>query len=249
MTASPRINTSGFTLLELALVLTIISLLVGAIMAGATAIKNARLHAMMADIASFTEATQAFRDKYHYLPGDFPDAQSFWSAASNGDGNGHISDRWLGAGDNELFGVWQQLALAGFIKGSYSGASGGGSGYEALPGVNVPASPYQPGGYTLLYVQPQNFTLDPAYFPALYGHMITFGAKSAGDFTRYPVMPPDEAFIVDSKMDDGMPASGKVMAAKSALMPNCTTSDTPSLSQYNTTYKTVACGLFFLTGL
>ncbi len=259
-------NHQGFTIVELAIVLTIIALLVGGILAGSTAIKNAKLQSLMSDIETYSNAMQSFKDKYHYLPGDFPDAENFWGSATgcptpaystlpatktcNGDGNGHIADRWLGTTrDSELFTAWQQLSDAGFIKLTFTGMAGTGSTYEALPGTNVPASLYENGGYTVLYVQPQNFTADPNYFQALYNHMIVVGTKRTGDYARGSFLLPEEAYMVDAKMDDGLPASGSVMTAKSAIMPNCTTSDTAASSTYNNNYKSPACGLFFLTGL
>jgi hypothetical protein len=127
--------------------------------------------------------------------------------------------------------------------------SGAGGAVEAHPPFNVPASAYETGGYTLLYVQPSNFAADPNYYFADYGHMIAFGAVQAGDFTEQPLLPPGEAYLIDTKMDDGLPASGSVMAGKSALMPSCTTSDTASLAKYNTAFTTKACALFFITGL
>lgn len=262
----PKEN-KGFTLLELAISMTVIGLIIGVIIGGATMIKNAKLQSIMADIDMYTKAASAFKDKYNYLPGDMPTATTFWgtlagcptpaytstpnTATCNGDGNGHIGDHWLGTNNEELFAAWQQLADAQFISGSYNGMSGtsGAGTYSAMVGFNVPASAYEPGGYTLLYVQPSNFVGDPNYWPANYGHVIAFGAAASGDFTEHAVITPAEARLIDQKMDDALPASGQVMAAQSNLLPNCTTSNTPSLAQYNASaYQGIACALFFITG-
>ena len=259
-------KTSGFTLFEFSIVVTVISLIIGGILAGQAMIQNAKLQSVMADIDAFTKAAQTFRDKYNYLPGDLPTAETFWGSMTgcptpaysaiasqktcNGDGNGHIGDHWVGlTHDYEMFTMWQQLSDSGLIKGTFSGMSTASSFYDGLPGINIPKSVYENGGYMLLFVQPQNFAADPNYFAADYGHMIAFGSNSANNLTQQALITPEEASIIDSKIDDGLPAEGKVLAGKSALMANCTTSDTASLSRYNIAYKGRACGLFFITGL
>jgi hypothetical protein len=255
----------GFTLFEFAITVMVISLITGGILSGQALINTARIKNAMADADSFIKGAQTFRDKYDYLPGDLPGAQSFWGSLTgcplpaystvprketcNGDGNGHIADHWLAAGRIELFAVWQHLSNAGLIRGTYSGTSTAAGAFDARVGINVPASGFQSGGYMLFYVQPQDFTADANYYDADYGHIVALGANPVNDLTIRPLLTPEDAREIDMKLDDGLPASGRVMAGKSALQPNCTTSDTASAAAYNTGFKGRACALFFLTGL
>lgn len=65
----------GFTLVELAIVMTIIGLLIAGILKGQEIINNARTTAIISDVNAFTAGTQAFTDKYGHLPGDMPNPQ------------------------------------------------------------------------------------------------------------------------------------------------------------------------------
>lgn len=64
----------GFTLVELAIVMTIIGLLIGGILKGQELLENARVTSTIAQVKSYDAAITGFRDIYEYLPGDLPDA-------------------------------------------------------------------------------------------------------------------------------------------------------------------------------
>lgn len=63
-------NQNGFTLVELAIVMTIIGLLIGGILKGQELMQNARVTATVAQVKSYESATFTFIDKYSALPGD-----------------------------------------------------------------------------------------------------------------------------------------------------------------------------------
>jgi prepilin-type N-terminal cleavage/methylation domain-containing protein len=256
----------GFTILELAVVSAIIALLVGGIFMGHTLMKSSQLQSITSDVDGYIKAVQAFRDKYKELPGDMPNAESFWgseaacpntvyTAAShtitcNGNGNTHIGDLYTDAGatNYEWYRAWQHLANALLLRHSFNGIAGSGSSSHSLPGINVPPSKYEIGGFTMYYIHVSNFAADANNFAAEYGHVINFGAPVANSYTNGPLLTPDDALLLDQKMDDALPAFGKVLTSKSPVAPNCTTSDTASSSRYNTGYTARACNLVFITG-
>lgn len=263
-TAMSRYN-QGFSLLQLALSMVVVGMLFGSIFVGADLIRGAQLTKIITQLDAYVRAVNVFQDRYHELPGDMSNAESYWGSDStcpttaytatphaktcNGNGNGHIGDLYTDGGTSsyEIYRMWQQLADASLIEGAYNGISGNsGSGNESLPTVNVPMWTTKNSGFTMLYVyRPAG---DGSYWPLLYGHVLIFGNKVTNAMTYGPVLTPREAFKMDGKVDDGRPAYGKVMTFKSALVPNCTTSDTATASAYNLTYDDLGCSLIFITG-
>lgn len=64
----------GFTLVELAIVMTIVGLLIGGILKGQELMLNARVTATIAQVRSYEAAATTFRDSFGSLPGDMPGA-------------------------------------------------------------------------------------------------------------------------------------------------------------------------------
>jgi len=124
---------SGFTLLEMSIVIVIIALLVAGIVGGRTLIRAAELRGVISELDGYTKAVKTFQDKYLALPGDMSTAESYWGADTacpntaannvrktetcNGDGNGQIA-LWNTSTDAqsqwyETFRAWQHLSNAG----------------------------------------------------------------------------------------------------------------------------------------
>src|ERR1700756_2788750 len=88
---------SGFTLIEMSIVLVIIGLIIGGILTGQDLINAAAIRAQISQIEKYNTAVNTFYGKYGYLPGDIPDPQasSFGfsprgTLTGQGDGNGII---------------------------------------------------------------------------------------------------------------------------------------------------------------
>lgn len=76
---------AGFTLVELAVVLTVIALMIGGILVGRSLIRSAELQSVISDVSRFKQAAKLFRDKYKFLPGDFPNAAAIWGTDTSCD--------------------------------------------------------------------------------------------------------------------------------------------------------------------
>ncbi len=235
----------GFSLVELSIVLVILGLLTGGILAGQSLIRASELRAVTTEYNRYTTAVQAFRDKYFAIPGDFSNATGIWGKSTNcsgtvatgtcdGNGNGILSATAAGA-TSEIFQFWNQLALAGLIEGSYSGLTGAGGLWESLPGTNVPNSKLSGASWSVMYFA--NYVGDGGAYAFNYQHFFSFGAYRAGNINNNPILKTEEAWNIDTKLDDGMPASGKIVAYN---WTTCTTST--ANNDYTGTYKLNATG-------
>ena len=163
-------NANGFTLIELAVVLTIIGLIIGGILIGSSIIRSLEIQSALGESAEFTQAIKSFQDKYDALPGDFSGATAIWGAAHaaaatciitvgttetatcNGDSNGRIANL-----DNyavtyyEQFRAWQHLRNAKFIEGNFSGTATTAP-YTYTIGTNIPASGLTGAGWKMMTV-------------------------------------------------------------------------------------------------
>jgi len=90
-----RLVQSGYTLVEIAVVLSIVAVLLGSVVLGGQAlIKEGDKKAFVGQVASIRSAVALFRDRYHFLPGDFPvtnDIPNVSDACKKGNGDGLIS--------------------------------------------------------------------------------------------------------------------------------------------------------------
>ncbi len=126
MTMQLKKPQSGFTLVEIAIVLVIVGLLLGGILKGQELINSARVR-NLADTSAGTQAAYyGFIDRFRRVPGDMQQGEADNAIAatinSGGDGNGRLDD--AGAAANvwqEAAALWEHLAKAGFIKGTYDG--------------------------------------------------------------------------------------------------------------------------------
>jgi prepilin-type N-terminal cleavage/methylation domain-containing protein len=132
---------TGFTLVEIAIVLVIIGLLLGGILKGQEMITQARIKNVVNDFNGITAAYFAYQDRYKAVPGDDNNAATRWAdpnppgGALDGSGNGVIdaaNGRYMepppaslpaapGPLTHESLNFWWHLRLAGFVAGATSG--------------------------------------------------------------------------------------------------------------------------------
>lgn len=110
---------SGFTLIEIAIVLVIIGLLLGGILKGQELINSARVKNLATDFRNVPVFIYGYQDKFRSLPGDDSAAQTHvGNTTINGDGDGLIEGNWNSTtATDESFRFWQQVRLAGLAPG------------------------------------------------------------------------------------------------------------------------------------
>ncbi|WP_305073027.1 prepilin-type N-terminal cleavage/methylation domain-containing protein [Propionivibrio sp.] len=113
---------SGFTLVEIAIVLVIIGLLLGGVLKGQELVNSAKVKNFVNDFKTVPLFIYGYQDKYRALPGDDPNAKTHVGAtlvASNGTlGNGLIEGNFNSTtGTHETVAFWEQVRLANLASG------------------------------------------------------------------------------------------------------------------------------------
>lgn len=236
----------GFSLVELSIVLVVLGLLTGGILTGQNLIRAAEIRSITSQRSSFQTAMNSFRDKYMALPGDLSNASEFWAAAVSGNGNSQIEPATADGGDGEIFGFWEQLALGGFIEGSYTGTSGdGGPGLQdAIIGTNVPEANIGNAGWSVYYLGSVD-AADSDFFPGSYDHVFLVGNKTVNDLTTSAIITPDEAWNIDKKLDDANPQTGKVRALENLSAADNSACSNTTTERYSLDNTDQACTLVF----
>ena len=212
-------NQSGFTLIEIAIVLVIIGLLLGGVLKGQELINSAKVKNLATDFRNIPVYIYGYQDKFKALPGD--DAQVLAhlgptsgatlatgpatcnnAAAGPCTGNGVIDGSWLDtpatAAGNETVLFWQHVRLAGLATGS----------------TTVTDPSYMPtnaaGGTIGLQSGTNNAAQSPVLSPAvganpatpIRGTYIICSSGILGKFVKQ----------LDIQMDDGNTSTGSMMA-------------------------------------
>lgn len=258
----------GFSLVELSIVLVILGLLTGGILAGQSLIRGAELRSVSTEAGRYTTVLYTFRDKYFAAPGDFTQATEFWGSAGgdgrsvdtacaspsdptgtcNGNGDGIITSYTRGG---ELTHLWHQLTLAGLIEGKFR--AGKAAATVVTPGTYSPLS--KVGGSSYWFILPYgDFAGSTSEFAGSSGNMLLLDNASttaswAYEAAQGPLLP-EEAWNIDTKMDDGQPAIGKVFGYKGTTAFPCTSRANQAVAAadasatYNLSSNVKSCSLF-----
>jgi prepilin-type N-terminal cleavage/methylation domain-containing protein len=214
-------TTQGFTLVELSIVILIIGVLISGIAAGTSLIRQAELNSVIRDFQSFQVSYNSFVNRFGAPPGDFKAADSIWPNCTthangcNGNGNGAISNEADTVRMRESMLAWRHLYLAGMITAGIVDPVSIITNIDTVapvPGVNLPASKYDNGGYLMLLgsnslVGGAGNLWDNLEFFNPRGHInaVFLGKPLAmlDGMNTDGIMTPQEAFNIDQKVDDG----------------------------------------------
>jgi prepilin-type N-terminal cleavage/methylation domain-containing protein len=183
---------TGFTLVEIAIVLVIIGLLLGGILKGQEMIIQAKVKNSIQDFSGVSAAYYGYQDRYRAIPGDDIGADRWTSPSTAVKGNGDrvLTGVYGGTGyngaapANETALWWDHLRRSGFVTGGSGTANpqnafNGILGVQQSDGASPPSAAGVLGGFTNLFLCSTN-------------------------------LPDKVAIALDVQMDDGNPGSGAV---------------------------------------
>jgi len=195
----------GFTLIELSLVLGIIALLTGGVIFGQFLVQIAQLRKDVRVINDYSTAFYTFRQKYNCIPGDCAGSKFNLSFDGNADGqigtgSGFDETKINCSSAQEFANVNKHLLRAGMLALRDYDASAINNCMNGK--VN---NPIQFGGAICAYSTIVNNRHVFRTCDGTDGNIVSL--------TNAPRLTPQAAYMMDSKLDDGMPRSGKMHGA------------------------------------
>ena len=181
---------SGFTLIEVAIVLVIIGLLLAGIFKGQELMANARVRSIVQQHDGVRAAYLGFMDRYRQPPGDYAQAAANITGLSTacgavGNPGGGNGDGRIDAANGEFILAWEHLSKAGFLTTSYTCTSN-----TAVTETSVALNPY--GGFLQL----------------IYDDVYAGNPRAQHNLKTGNNMPADILAAIDRKVDDGNALTG-----------------------------------------
>lgn len=264
----------GFTLVELAIVLVIIGLLIGGILAAQSIVETTRTQKTIREVDQYRIAVRQFQYQFKALPGDFNKAWELWGTACEATealcepapGNNVVYEGW----GNSWGLFWTQLSLANFVPVKYGWdyfVMGPGEFTHLRPGIEVPTAvikgrPVNGLSSSSTYIMQNNvyneggseYTYNTPYKNIFV--LVSMATSSGANWVpNGSILTPVQAQAIDSKIDDGKPATGSVLGAIGRGSANCvspnntsphTASPLPTAYDLNTSPRQVRCVIGFL---
>lgn len=228
----------GFTLIELSIVLVIIGLIVGGTLTGQHLITASRIRAQISQIEKLRLSVNTFYVKYGYFPGDilsnvagtyglYHVTGTDANTTGYGDGSGTVDGDFAGAwqmganfgGETVMF--FLHLSQAKMINGFYGigthasvyGATTTGGSTSGLPVLNADTT-YVGEILPAAAIGDENYVavgnLNGNNYFVVTGITKLEGVMKAIDSLNR--INPTNAYAIDAKADDGLPAKGRVFA-------------------------------------
>jgi prepilin-type N-terminal cleavage/methylation domain-containing protein len=198
-------NQSGFTLIEIAIVLVIIGLLLGGVLKGQELINSAKVKSLATDFRNIPVFIYGYQDKFKALPGDDGNAAMHLGFASgvagapvSGNNNGLIDGNWNDTSTSEAYNFWQQVRYAGLTSGSTTTGAP-----DYLPVNSVGGTIGIQSGTSSTLTTPITNTAGDA---AIRGTYIICSPNILGRFAKQ----------LDIQLDDGNPNTGAMMSGKAS---------------------------------
>ncbi|MDD2814612.1 MAG: prepilin-type N-terminal cleavage/methylation domain-containing protein [Thiotrichaceae bacterium] len=191
---------SGFTLVEIAIVLVIIGLLLGGVLKGQEIITNAKIKNLESDFNGISAAIYSYQDRYRAIPGDDKNAATRWTGTgvTSGDGNSKIAlgntihkfDSATAGEESRLF--WLHLRNAGLVTGAKTSQDQPLNAFGGITGVSNDST----------------------------ANGSTAGTTIPGLFVGFTQIPGNIAVILETQSDDQLANTGSIRSDQSDYTAN-----------------------------
>lgn len=216
----------GFTLIELSIVLVIVGLIVGGVLTGQALIKAAQLRSDISQYEKIEIAANTFRVKYNCMAGDCKNASTLFTGAINGDGSKRLDGLTINyvssfggyyeadnfSSNSEITHFMDHLARAELIEGEPL------SNTSSTNNINTSIN-----ANTLLPKSHKGVPMVVSHLPRDGKHWLQTGVMynsanitcvsncTGGGIGSIGQYSGSDLFAIDSKIDDGIPSSGRVV--------------------------------------
>lgn len=202
-------NNTGFSLIELSIVLIIIGLLVVGIIKGAGLIKSSKALGVTNELTRYVTATEMFVGKYNELPGIMPDPKKYFgdkAHTSTITNNSFINT----SGDPtnvESLNFFNHLSLSGFLDDEFY--QGSDTDLDSVSSITKKYYPFSKSSKSnFFYVRGDEVDNN-------YNQINRIGISSR---TSAEGLDADFVYMVDIKIDDGDPLSGYISIVPTPLL-------------------------------
>lgn len=213
----------GFTMVELAISLTVIGLLLVAVLKGQEIIVNTRANSLIRQLKNYDAGVAVFMDSYGFLPGDLRNPADLLSGCNtqlcsrvgNGDGKVQNVSTFF-----ETYNFFTHLSRAGVIQEEIPGAT------TLSEAASIPKMINAQTIYKLL-ISAGYETISGTGSVAVQGHFYTISSA----------LPSKVLYQIDQKVDDGKPNTGRMTVSGA----NCPLTYVAPIWEYDMTKVSTNC--------
>jgi prepilin-type N-terminal cleavage/methylation domain-containing protein len=223
-------KSSGFTLVEISIVMIIIGLLIGGTFGGMKLIDNMQVNRTVQDLKAIESAALTFKDTYGRLPGDMPNTAArlpnctVAPCATGGNGDrtleGSLAYNVAIAATSERFTFWSHLLAADFLSMDYKNTT------DLNFGEGQPSAPID-GGYRMTALTGSS----PPCGTIMSNAILSISSDSDAPYGTTRTLTCSDLEALDRKLDDGKPYSGRLNVISSTTL--CAATPSTCSSDYN----------------
>ncbi len=247
MGAGCRDGQQGFTLIEMSIVLVIIGLIIGGIVKGQEVVAGARMKSQVAQVDAIKGAVFTFQDKYQFLPGDYKAHVALTTnSAIDGNEDGFISTTGTAspqpvadtqdvsdASSYEANGAWIHLAAANLLAGIQLQGT--------TPTMSSATAAWYGGRVGNSFLWLSSFSS--------YGSVAPMVRLQGGTGAPSAILREQDAYALDLKFDDGVPATGAIVAnsvTSNGCTQNASSTNAGTYALNGSNAQNLSCAINFL---